>query len=130
MNRCLMAIASLSISAATLLSGCSSGNVAPTVGSVSTDTPSGLVRASVTTIAFSGTGTQTFTVSESGYSGSFTATSSNTAVVTVAQTSPSTFTVTSIGGGTATITVTDQQGNSATLSVTVATVTFNPQSHS
>jgi hypothetical protein len=141
MNRCLLAIASLlCIATATLLTGCTPGYVAPTVGPIPTSTPSGDVTPSVTSLSFSGTTAQTFTVSESGYGGSFTATSSNTAVATVAETSSTTdarrrdatttttFSVTPVGGGTATITVSDQDGHSTTLSVSVTSVTFTPES--
>lgn len=82
--------------------------------------------------------TTTFSVSESGYSGTFTATSSNTSVATVASsTSPSqarkaqdttaTFVVTAVSGGTATITVSDQNGHSASIPVSVSSITFTPQ---
>ena len=62
---------------------------------------------------------QTFTVSESGTT-SWTASSTNTAVATVAQGSPAnTFKVTSAGVGTCKIKVSDAVGNSASVSVTV-----------
>jgi hypothetical protein len=138
MNRCLIAIASfLCVTSGGLLSGCTPSYVAPSLAPV----PSGTVTASVPSISFSSTSPQTFTVSEIGYSGSFTATSSNTAVATVAQTSSSadarrrdasttttTFTVTPVGGGPATITVSDQDGHSIAIPVSVTSATFTPES--
>jgi hypothetical protein len=144
MNRCLIAIASfVCVSAGTLLSGCTPAYIAPAIGPIPTSSPSsapsGTVTASVPSVSFSGTAAQSFTVSETGYSGSFTATSSNTAVATVAETSSTTsarrrdttttttFTVTPVGGGTATITVSDQNGNSISIPVSVTSVIFAPE---
>lgn len=78
----------------------------------------------------------TFTVTETGYTGNFTATSSDATVVTVAAgsapaatarqpqstssaTSNGTFTLTAVDGGTATITITDANGNSSSFPVSV-----------
>lgn len=71
-------------------------------------------------LTFTGIGQQrSFTVSESGAS-SWTATSSNTAVATVAQGSPAnTFVVTSVGAGTCRITAMDAVRNSANVAVSV-----------
>lgn len=140
MNRCLIVIASfVCISAATLLQGCTPSYVVP-AGSIPA---SGTVTTSVPSagLSFSSAAAQTFTVSEVGYSGSFTAKSSNTAVVTVAQTSSTTsarrrdttttttttFTVTPVGGGPATITVSDQNGNSTSIPVSVTSAVFSPE---
>jgi hypothetical protein len=64
---------------------------------------------------------QTFTPTESGYTGTYTVTSS---APTVASVSPGTgtgpFTVTAVSPGTATITVTDTNGHTGTTTVTVA----------
>ena len=91
------------------------------------------------TLSLNGAGTaSTITVSERGYTGEFTATSSDTAVATVAAgssgsstrrnddsdasaTSSGSFTVTAVGGGTATITISDDLGNSSSLTVGVTT---------
>jgi streptogramin lyase len=75
---------------------------------------------SPTKLSFSGNGqTMTVTVSENGVS-SWTATSSNTAVATVAQgNSASTFAVTSVGAGTCKIVISDGAGNSVAVKVTV-----------
>jgi len=66
--------------------------------------------------------TATIGVSESGYSGSFTAQSANPAIASVSPASGTSFTVTAVLGGTTTITFSDTAGNqgSATVSVTTA----------
>jgi len=73
-----------------------------------------------TKIALSGAGaSQNFTVKENGTT-SWTATSTNTAVATVAQGSPAnTFTVTAVATGKCKIKVADAAGNTASVSVTV-----------
>jgi hypothetical protein len=87
---------------------------------------------SATSLSFTALGAvaaQTFTVSETGFTGSFTATSSNTSVATVSGptgTTP-TFTVTPVSGGSATITVADTQGQKASVTVTVTSATFVTQ---
>lgn len=63
--------------------------------------------------------TASVTVSESGYTGTFTAQSNGAAVATVGPASGTAFTVTAIGAGSATITFTDASGRSAQISVTV-----------
>ena len=63
--------------------------------------------------------TAVVTVSETGYSGTFTAQSSATAVATVSPASGTSFTVTAIGAGTATVSFVDASGNVAQLTVTV-----------
>jgi hypothetical protein len=122
--------------ALTALSGCG-GHAVPG--------PSGHISPSLTTPALSFNSTsptpQSFTVSEPGYSGTFTAVSSNTTVATVTQGSAAaaqsarhidadttaTFTVTPTGGGSATITISDTLGNSTSISVSVTGATFTPQ---
>jgi streptogramin lyase len=71
-------------------------------------------------ITLSGAGqSKKFTITESGAT-AWTASSSNTAVATVAQSSPAnTFKVTSVATGKCKIKVTDAAGNSANVSVTV-----------
>ncbi len=75
-------------------------------------------------ISFNGTGlTQSFSAIDFGYSGAFTATSSDAKIATVSV-SGTTFTVTSVGAGTATITVSESNGKTATCTVTVTTTTI------
>jgi hypothetical protein len=87
------------------------------------------VVAAPTTLNFSSSAAQTFTVSESGYTGAFSAASSNTNVATVSGPtgSPSTFTVTPLAGGTATIAIADTSGQKTTVAVSVTSATFVPQ---
>ena len=76
------------------------------------------------TLTFNGTGlTQTFSAIDFGYSGAYTATSSDSKIATVSV-SGSTFTVTSAGAGTATITVSESNGKTATCTVIVTTTTI------
>lgn len=92
-----------------------------------TPSPNGLITSSLTskTLLFNSDSTapQTFTVSESGYGGTFTAISSDINVVTIAQTSPAgtraVFSVTCIDVGQATITISDSLGNSTSIPVRV-----------
>lgn len=74
-------------------------------------------------LTFTNTGAafnQTFGVTESGYSGSFTAVSQNAGVVTVAPgTQPNTFVVTPVGAGTTTILVQDSGGRSTSVNITL-----------
>jgi hypothetical protein len=114
-------------------------------GSSSTPKPPGITVSSLT-LSFSSPAAQNFTVSEPGYTGTFTATSSDTNVVTVAPAASAvstqqshrrpqahdtreTFTVTPINGGAAAITVSDGAGRSTSVSVSVTGVTFTPQLH-
>ena len=73
---------------------------------------------------------QTFTASQSNYSGSFTSTTpslgqpnSCSGIVTVAQNSSSQFTVTPVAAGTCVLTIAGGNGQSAPLSVVVTTTT-------
>jgi len=77
-------------------------------------------------LTFTGSGTKTFTVTESGFSGTFYARSSNTSVATVNSTSMTgSFSVTATGKGTAIITVADTdlshayRSNTSQVSITV-----------
>jgi hypothetical protein len=63
--------------------------------------------------------TAVVTVSETGYSGTFTAQSSASSVTTVTPGSGTSFTITAIAAGTATIDFTDSYGNVAPLTVSV-----------
>ena len=119
--------------------GCGGGSAQPFVG------PPPKVSPSMASISFGSSTpcaqipcTTTFSVSETGYSGTFTATSSNTSVATVAistsssqarkaQDTTASFVVTAVSGGTTTITVSDQNGHSASVPVTVSSLTFTPQ---
>ncbi len=78
------------------------------------------ITLSATKLTFSGPGQmQSVTVSQQGVS-SWTASSSNTAVATVAQgANSSTFDITSAGAGTCKVTIADGVGNSATVKITV-----------
>jgi hypothetical protein len=84
---------------------------------------------STTTLTFGSSAAQTFTVSESGYTGAFSAASSNTNIATVSGPagSPATFTVTPLAGGTATITISDTSGQKTTVAVSITSATFVPQ---
>jgi streptogramin lyase len=79
------------------------------------------MNVSPTKLSFATTGTtQSVTVSETGVS-SWTATSSNTSVATVAPgTTAGTFNVTSAGAGSCTVTISDGAGNEVRVSVTVS----------
>ena len=128
----------------------------PGCGSSGAPVVSHTIVPSTQTIAFTSTGAQTFTLSEAGYDGTFTAISSNTNVATVAATSTTqaasqvksstaassnmrdaaaaasgtaqtTFQVTPVGGGSATITVTDTIGDSISIPVSVTGAILSPQ---
>ena len=109
--------------------------------------PSVQLPGGATSLAISGATSTQFSVSESGYSGSFTATSSNTAVATVAPMTVqsasdarstqsvhteagnqggATFTITTLENGTTTITVSDQNGDSSQFTVTVTGISPSP----
>jgi hypothetical protein len=89
------------------------------------------IVASPNTLSFSALGAsaaQTFSASETGYTGTFSATSANPAVATVAPGSTAgSFVVTPVGGGTTTVTLTDTNAQTATVNVSVTTGTFIPQ---
>lgn len=94
----------------------------PTAAPNPTPTPAFEVLPS--SLSFSGTGlTQTFSAIDLGYTGTYTASSSDDKVATVTV-SGSTFTVQSVGAGTATITVSESNGKTATCTVTVTTTTI------
>jgi hypothetical protein len=87
-------------------------------------TPTPAFEVLPTTLSFNGTGlTQSFSAIDFGYTGTYTASSSNDKVATVTV-SGSTFTVQSVGAGTATITVSESNGKTATCTVTVTTTTI------
>jgi hypothetical protein len=99
-----------------------------------TGSPGGIVL-TPSSLAFLAAGTayaQNFTVSESGYSGSFTATSNNTAIATVASAGSTTFTVTPWTAGSTTVSVSDSKGHVAQLAVgvTISGVTLQGRKRS
>jgi hypothetical protein len=114
-------------------SGCEHGYTPPSSSNAAFTVTSG--GSAVSSIKIVGSGTSaTIDVSERGYTGSFTATSSNTGVVTVAAEASSSsvradtlgtgatgdsFTLTAVSGGTATITITDSNQHSTSISVGV-----------
>jgi hypothetical protein len=95
---------------------------APT-GSGSSGTPSSAVSANPGSLAFQATGqqyAQPVTVSEGSYSGSFTASSANTAIVNVTPaSSPGSFTITPVGAGSTTVSFGDANGRYTTVATTV-----------
>jgi len=100
-----------------------------------TVTVTGALMASPTTLSFvSGTTTpKTFTATETGYTGTLTASSSCGSIATVspatATGSPATFTVTPGATGTCSITVRDSLGNTTVVTATVASpLSFSPAS--
>ena len=88
-----------------------------------TVTPPGALSVNPTSLSFLvGGAPQTFSASESSYTGAITAASGNNSVATVSPasgTSPVTFTVTPTGPGSTTISVQDNHGGSKTVSITV-----------
>ena len=101
-------------------SGCSPGAPGPFigVGTISVTLPGG-----ATSIALDASGaTAVITASETGYSGTFKAASSNTAVATVSPASANAaFTVTAVASGTATISISDTASGVTKVPVTVTT---------
>jgi hypothetical protein len=121
----------------TALSGCGPKSTTPAAsGHITTSLPSQSISFNSNAAA-----PQSFTISEAGYSGTFTATSSNANVATITQTSAAatqssrhvdadtkaTFTITPTGGGQATLTISDTIGNSTSITVSVTGATFTPQ---
>jgi hypothetical protein len=126
------------------MSGCG-GGVSTTPVAPAPIPTAAVITPSATSLNFAAGAPQTLTVSEPGYSGAFTATSSNSAIatVTLASTSVSertrdsrqtesattaTFTITPVGGGTATISISDTLGHTVTVTVVVTGATLEPQS--
>ena len=140
------ALAGLTVIAALFVAGCNGSNTTPppVVGAAPTPTPTPVgtatptptptpaptpLPANVSSLAFTSSGSlQSFTVSEPGYSGAFTATSAapnsctGIATFTASATGPSgTFNVTALAGGTCQITVSDNHSGSVTITVYVTT---------
>jgi hypothetical protein len=101
-------------------------------------TPSVVLPGGATALSLAGVVGAQFSVSESGYTGTFIASSSNTAVATVSPASvqsagvrvrpaaaggSATFTVTPVGNGTASISVSDSSGKTSIVPVIVTTGT-------
>lgn len=90
-------------------------------------TPLSISAASISIVATGSTGAQSFTASESGYSGAFTQTNTcSPAGGSIAAVSPAsaggpsaTFTVTGVTGGSCTVTIHDTNGQSAAVNVTI-----------
>jgi hypothetical protein len=121
-----------------LIVGCTPGYVVPSSGNSGfgafTVTSNGATVSSVSLVVGTN-GSSTITVTESGYTGNFTASSSNASVVTVSAaataasrtraqsagsaTSSGAFTLIAVGGGTATITFSDTLGHSSSVQVGV-----------
>lgn len=96
----------------------------PTPTAAPNPTPTPAFEVLPSTLSFNGTGlTQSFSAIDFGYTGTYTAASSDSKVATVTV-SGSTFTVQSVGAGTATITVSESNGKTATCTVTVTTTTI------
>jgi hypothetical protein len=100
-------------------------SVGTSPGTTSTPGP-GTVIASPSALSLLALGlTTTFTASETGYSGQFSAVSTNPAVATVSSAAGRTFTVTAIGAGFTALVVSDSTGRSTSIPV-VVTVTSVP----
>jgi len=107
---------------------------APSTMASPTQSPSSIV-ASTTSVAFSSGSAQNFTVSESGYAGSFTESDTcnpyagriATVVSAGSSSGSQTYTVTPDGAGTCEVTVRDTQGNSVAISVTVTVAAITVQ---
>jgi len=86
----------------------------------------GLV-ASPNALSMGPTDTGSVNASEHGYTGNYTAASSDTSVATVASNGPAQFIVTGVNPGTCTVTVSDSKGNTATVSVSIQTTVIGGQ---
>lgn len=112
MRRAQFIVGALTV--AWLAIGCTPAYVVPSSG------PLVALPGGATSLTFDAANqTASVTVSESGYTGTFSAQSNGAAVATVGPASGTTFTVTAVGAGNASITFTDAAGRSAHLSVTV-----------
>jgi len=126
MNRGLPLFAScLCAALGFLVSGCDSSSISAGTGGLS-PSASHTIVASAQSIMFSSASAQSLTLSEAGYNGSFTVTSSDTSVVTVTG-SQNTFEVSPVGGGAATLKVNDTIGDSISIPVNVTGLTLEPQ---
>jgi hypothetical protein len=97
-----------------VIAACTPAVVTPSTGPLPSASPS--------TIAFSGAAqTQSVTVTQTGYSGAFTALSANTGVATVSPASGTTFTITAVAAGNTTVTFTNPSGTATSVSVVVTT---------
>jgi hypothetical protein len=96
----------------------------PTPTAAPNPTPTPAFEVLPDSLSFNAAGlTQSFSAIDFGYSGTYTATSSDSKVATVSV-SAGTFTVTSVAAGTATITVSESNGKTAACTVTVTTTTI------
>ena len=71
--------------------------------------------------------TASVSASESGYTGTFTAQSSNTGVATVTSEGPAQFLVSGVSPGTCTVTISDGSGHNAPVQVSIQTVVIGGQ---
>ena len=87
------------------------------------------ITATPSSVSFTAAGQQqSFSLSESGYGGQFTASGCSSAIVDVSPSAPATsFTLTSVAAGTCTLVVSDSQLNSTQLAITVTTTNFGVQ---
>jgi hypothetical protein len=107
-----------------VVAGCGlSSAVAQKLGSKD---PQGL-SASPASLSMGPTDTGSVDAIEQGYSGGYTATSSDSSVATVASNGPAQFIVTGVNVGTCTVTVSDSKGNDATVSVSIQTTVIGGQ---
>lgn len=141
MFRSLLTTVTISALLLAVLSGCGSGSAVAPVPETQLIGISLPGNASQLTLSGGATSAQ-FTVSEPGYFGSFTATSSNTAVATVtpatetvssrvrrtesAGPESATFTVDAVANGTATVSVTDQNDRKGAFTVVVSGLSTSP----
>jgi len=85
------------------------------------------LTASPNALSMGPTDTGSVNASEGGYSGSYSAVSSDNTVATVAPNGPAQFIVTGVNPGTCTVTVSDTNGHNATVSVSVQTTVVGGQ---
>lgn len=86
----------------------------------------GLV-ATPTTVSMGPSDTTSIAASESGYSGAYSAQSSNTGVASVTPNGPAQFIVAGVAPGTCSVTISDIKGNSVTVQVSIQTVVIGGQ---
>lgn len=110
-----------------VFSACTSSNGGEFIGIATPDA----VTLTPASLAFTATGAsnaQTVNVSQTNYSGSFTAaTTTCSGIATIASTSASAFSVTPVAAGTCTFTISGGGGQSATLTVGVTTTSVGGQ---
>jgi len=103
---------------------CSGGSSDPLIRHLST--PAGL-SASPTTVSMGPEDTAAVNASEPGYSGTYSATTSNSNVATVAPNGPAQFVVSGVAPGTCTVTISDTMNHTAQVSVSIQTTVIGGQ---